>query len=167
MPIGKARFRISEYNERRKADVRGKERNIRMVSLSLTSMVDMFAVLVIFLLTNSDSVTQWVDLGHGIDLPKASYMSPPPKRGATLQISKEGVFAEQTPVVTVADLLKGPELNPTLKTFLNGRKLAAEDQNVYLNLVGDAGVPFGAIRKIIATAHDSGFNKLNLAIQPK
>ena len=86
---------------------------------------------------------------------------------ARLLRALEGVFAEQTPVVTVADLLKGPELNPTLKTFLNGRKLAAEDQNVYLNLVGDAGVPFGAIRKIIATAHDSGFNKLNLAIQPK
>jgi len=83
-----------------------------------------------------------------------------------LQISKEGVFSDETPVVSVADIMKGPELNPVLKTFLGQRKLAAEDENVYLNLVGDAAVPFGAIRKIIATAHDSGFNKLNLAIQP-
>lgn len=167
MPIGKARFRISDYNERRKAHVRGEERNIRMVSLSLTSMVDMFAVLVIFLLTNSDSVTQWVDLGHGIELPKAAFASPPPKRGATLQVNAQGVFADQKPVVTVEEILKGPELNPTLKAFLGQRKLAAEDQNVYLNLLGDKAVPFGAIRKIIATAHDAGFNKLNLAIQPK
>ena len=47
MPITKARLKISDYNEQRKANLRGREGRIRMVSLSLTSMVDMFAILVI------------------------------------------------------------------------------------------------------------------------
>ena len=166
MPIGKARLRVSEYNEKRKASVAGQERNVRMVSLSLTSMVDMFAILVIFLLTNSDGGTQWVDLGHGINLPKSSYNAPPPAKGATVQISPEGVFADTTTIMPSPDVLSGPEINPVFKTWLAGQKSPAE-QDFYFNIVSDEHVAFGIIRKLISTAYEVGYTKVNLAIQPK
>src|SRR2546423_699487 len=114
MPISKARFRISEYNEKRKKDVRGKERSIRQVSLSLTSMVDMFAILVIFLLTNTDTVSQWVDVGHGIQLPKAKFNAPPP-RGPALQISKDGVFADSKNIITVDAVMAAGDTVPAVQ----------------------------------------------------
>src|SRR5687768_6613873 len=110
MPLKRARLRINEYNTKRKSRLATTEKRVRNVSLSLTSMVDMFAIMVIFLLTNASSVSQWLEVGHGIDLPKTKFSDPPPK-GATVQISKEAVFVDQKELVKTALVLKGTGLD--------------------------------------------------------
>src|ERR1700722_632705 len=94
MPLHRARLRISDYAEKRKSRSKHQERRIRMVSLSLTSMVDMFAILVIFLLVNTSTVSQWIQVSHNIELPKAKFVDAP-KKAATIQISNEGIFVEE------------------------------------------------------------------------
>ena len=37
----------------------------------------------------------------------------------------------------------------------------------FVNIVADAHVPFGAVRRVIATAQDVGYANVNLAVQPK
>lgn len=169
MPISKARFRISEYNEKRKKDVRGKERSIRQVSLSLTSMVDMFAILVIFLLTNSDAVSQ-IDLGHGIELPKAKYSAPPP-RGPSLQVATDSVYADNKAIISIDAIVHGGETIPAVQDYLAAQLPKAKDakdpREGYLNIVAHSKVPFGAVRKIIGTAQAAGYSSVNLAVQPK
>lgn len=165
MPITKARFRISEYNERRKRDVKNKEKRIRAVSLSLTSMVDMFAILVIFLLTNQDSVTQWVDVGHGIELPKAKFSGAPPKSG-TIQIARDGVFGDAK-LASLDDVVKGPDVVDAVKTWLVALDGKNGGKKGYLNIVAHEKIPFGAVRKVVATAQAAGFTNVNLAVQPK
>ena len=165
MPISKARFRISDYNARRKADVQKNERRIRVVSLSLTSMVDMFAILVIFLLTSQDSVSQMVDLGHGIQLPKAKFNSPPPRAG-TVQIGEEGVFADGKPLIKMDELLKGGDRVAPVTTWLEALKAKKSEKAGYLNLVAHTKIPFGAVRRVVATAQAAGFSHLNLAVEP-
>ena len=161
MPLKRARLRISDYNDNRKARLKSQERRVRMVSLSLTSMVDMFAILVIFLLVNSSTVSQWIEVSHGIVLPKAGNTEAP-KRSATLQISKEGLFSDNVLIASAQDVFQGNAFLVPLKRWLS-KETKGEG---YINLVAHEKVPFGLVRKVIGACQDSGFGKINLAVQP-
>jgi biopolymer transport protein TolR len=161
MPLKKARFRISDYNEKQKNRTRREERKIQMVSLSLTSMVDMFAILVIFLLTNSASVSQWIEIGHDIQLPRAKASDVPPK-GATIQISHEAVFGDEQRLVTHQQLLGGGATSPVIRGWLSHQR-----KDGYVNIVAHKDVPFGVIRRVISSCQEAGFQNVNLAVQPK
>ncbi len=162
MPLKKARLRISDYSEKRKSRIRQSERRIVMVSLSLTSMVDMFAILVIFLLTNSSTVSQWIEVGHNIELPKAKASDPPPK-AATLQIAKDVVYGDRTALDSVSKVLHGPPTVESVRRWLG--KQSKKDG--YINIVADQKTPYGVVKRIIATCQESGFKNVNLAVQPR
>lgn len=160
MPITKARLKISDYNKNRKSKLRTTERRVRMVSLSLTSMVDMFAILVIFLLANSSEFQNWVELGHGIELPKAK-ASDTPAKAATLQLAADTIYADDKAIITVAQASRN-QLGP-LKTWLS----ALDKKNGYINIVAHQKLPFGVIKRIVGACQDSGFRNVNLAVHPK
>jgi biopolymer transport protein ExbD len=162
MPLSKARLRISDYKANRSNKNEEKNKKVMAVSLSLTSMVDMFAILVIFLLVNNSSVPEWVDLGHDIKLPKAR-TSDEAKRATTISISATQVFADEKPVVDVSQINHGAIIVPALQKWLQGIK----DKNGRINVVGDEKVPYSAVRRVIATAQAAGFNNVNLAVFPK
>jgi len=162
MPITEARLRISEYNDRRKANVRRQESRIRMISLSLTSMVDMFAILVIFLLANSSTVSQWIEVSHDIQLPQAR-KTEPPVLAATLQISRTAIFGGDKNIITVSQAQQTTGMIPAVKTWLAKNAKKGE----YVNIVAHHKIPFGVIRRVIATCQESGYKNVNLAVQPK
>jgi biopolymer transport protein ExbD len=150
MPIGKARLKITDYNEQRKKTLKGRERKIRQISLSLTSMVDMFAILVIFLLTSSGTVSEWMQLSHDIKLPAAKYAEAP-RKATTLQISLKGMLADGAPL----------EL-PQLADWLKQNRSTQE----FINVVGDERVAYGTIQKVVATCRTAGYSQVNLATTP-
>lgn len=161
MPLHRARLRISDYTEKRKSRLKHQERRIRMVSLSLTSMVDMFAILVIFLLVNTSTVSQWIEVSHNIELPRAG-MVDPPKQAPAIQISDEGIFGNEKLLVSAKDSLRGvAEFNP-VKQFLG----KFDKREGFVNIVAHTKVPFGVVRKVVNICQDSGFGKVNLAVQP-
>ncbi len=157
MPVTRARLRISDYRENRKNRIKHDERRIRSVSLSLTSMVDMFAILVIFLLSSTSTVSQWVEVGHGIDLPHAKFAEPPP-RAATLQVSRKGIFSEEKQIASI-DRPDG------IRGWLS--KVPNPKGKSYVNLVADKQLTFGVIKKVIAICQELGFKNVNLVVQPK
>lgn len=132
---------------------------MRMVSLSLTSMVDMFAILVIFLLASSSSTTEWIKLSHGVDLPKAKSSYIPPK-AAAIQVARDMIYADEKVLLSVASASQSME---PLRKWL----AKIEKRSGYINLVAHQKTPYGLIKKIIAACQDAGFNNVNLAIQPK
>ncbi len=161
MPISKARLKISDYNKNRKMRLKNQERKIRMVSLSLTSMVDMFAILVIFLLTNNNTVTQWIELGHSINLPKAKY-SEPSKQAASIQVAKDAVYVDEKKVLTIT---QAQQSTNALRPILSSRGVKAKS-SAYINIVADQKTPFGIIKKVVMTCRESGFENVNLAVEP-
>jgi biopolymer transport protein ExbD len=162
MPITKARLKISDYSEQRKKKLKNQERKIQMASLSLTSMVDMFAILVIFLLTNTSTVSRWIEVGHGIQLPKAKYSDPPP-RAATLQISKDAIFGDAKQLIGLKEAMQAQGSIESVRSWL-AKQLKKEG---YVNIVAHDRVPFGAVKRVIATCQEAGFKNVNLAVQPK
>jgi len=162
MPLKRARSRIGQYNKARKKSSDDKTKKVMAVSLSLTSMVDMFAILVIFLLANNGQVKDWVQVEHNIRLPQAK-ASDEAKQATTLQIAKEGIFADGKQIADTMKVSKGPLVIGPLKNYLASLKI----KDGYINLVGDENVPFGAMRRIITTCQDAGFPNVNLAVMPK
>jgi biopolymer transport protein TolR len=162
MPLRRARLRISDYTERRKSRLKHQERRIRMVSLSLTSMVDMFAILVIFLLVNSSTVSQWIQVSHNIELPKAKLVEPP-KKAATIQISQDGVFGDEDLLVSKTAFRTGAGDIPKIKEYLS----QFDNKEGFINIVAHTKVPFGIVKRVITTCQTAGFHNVNLAVQPR
>jgi biopolymer transport protein ExbD len=163
MPIQKARFKISDYNEKRKLRLGKHDRRMRMVSLSLTSMVDMFAILVIFLLSSSSTVSQWIEVAHNIDLPKAK-ATDIPQKVATLQISSEAIFGDERRLISVREVLAGGPTVHAVREWLSHQKKSKEG---YVNIVADQKVPYPVIKKLITSCQEAGFSNVNLAVQPR
>ncbi|OFZ78504.1 MAG: hypothetical protein A2583_05450 [Bdellovibrionales bacterium RIFOXYD1_FULL_53_11] len=162
MPLTKARLKISDYNESRKNRIKHDERRIRMVSLSLTSMVDMFAIMVIFLLANSSTVAQWIEVGHSIQLPKAK-STDTPVRAATVQVSSQGVFLG---LKRISDLGKPESWDATAEKIKTALTRHAK-KGAYVNIVAHHTLPFGLMKRVVAACQDAGFKNVNLAVQPK
>jgi len=162
MPLKRARLRISDYNKTRKSRLEKQERRIRSVSLSLTSMVDMFAILVIFLLSNPTSVSQWIELAHKIELPKAKF-SDTPKEAASISIARDEIYVDRDRVASIAEAQSG--------NLVSGVKAALaklpKSKDGYVNVVADTKVNFGVIRRIIYTCEAAGYPNVNLAVSPK
>ncbi|MGE4232988.1 MAG: ExbD/TolR family protein [Bacteriovoracia bacterium] len=163
MPLKRARLKISDYNDSRKRKLRDSERKVRAASLSLTSMVDMFAILVIFLLTNNSSVTKWLEMHHAMELPQTKFSESPKKRSALIEVAREGVFADKNRLATISQVQSGGATITALKNWLS-----KQDKNDgYVSVMADKKVAFGVIKKIISTCEVSGFKNVNLAVQPK
>ena len=168
MPLKVARFRISDYNENRKRQLKKQERRIQMVSLSLTSMVDMFAILVIFLLTNTSTVSQWVEVAHKIEVPRArtaAYESPP--KAATIQVSIDTIYANQEKLVTLNQAMGGGAYIEPMRKYLNAQKQDSSMKPGYVNVVAHEKIPFSVMKKIMATAQVAGYANVNLVVQPQ
>jgi len=163
MALSKARLRISDYKADRKGKGDEKNKKVMAVSLSLTSMVDMFAILVIFLLTSASGVQEWVQLDHGIKLPTAK-SSDQAKKATTISIAKDQIFGDKDALVDIRKITSGPIIVQPLRRWLLSLKDRKEG---YINVVGDESVPYGAVRRVIATCQEAGFNNVNLAVFPK
>jgi biopolymer transport protein ExbD len=131
-----------------------------MVSLSLTSMVDMFAILVIFLLTTATTVSKWIEVSHHIELPKAKLVDPPQK-AATIEISKDGIFGDDT-LLVAPNAMAAPDMG-AIKKWLS----QYDKKDGFVNIVAHTKIAFGVVRKVVLTCQDSGFGKVNLAVQPR
>ncbi len=167
MPLQRARLKISQLSTTRKSKAHDKNKKVAAVSLALTSMVDMFAILVIFLLTNNQNLEEWVKLEHNIQLPHAKSVDEP-KKAVTLQISADAVYGEgaggtEKQIVQVSQVTKGPLIIEALKTFL----ISLKDKEGYVNVVADSTVAYGAIRRIVSTCQVAGFKNVNLAVFPR
>ncbi len=168
MPVHKARLKISQYSRFRKHKDEEAKHKMKEASLSLTSMVDMFAILVIFLIANNDN-NQWLQVRGDVDLPVASYYDMPPQ-GATLQISEKAVFGNDgKEVVPLAGIATGPDVVEAVVTWLRAQHKEGEELNEksFVNIVGHTKVPYGVIRRIVTSCQVAGFANVNLATQPK
>lgn len=162
MPLIKARRRISDYNKNRKNKAHETHKKVMAVSLSLTSMVDMFAILVIFLLVNQSHVEEWVKVEHDIKLPKAK-ASDQAKKATTVSLTVDKLFGEDTNLADVASISKGPLIVAPLRKWLS----TISGKEGAVTVVSDEKVPFSAVRRVIATCQEAGFKNVNLAVFPK
>ena len=144
-----------------------------LTRMNLTSLMDVFTILVFFLLVNSAS-TEVLETPKQITLP-ASVVEQKPSETVVIFISPLEVTVQGETVVTVADILamKGQNVPPI------GERLAQVSQSIIglrtqqvaesqaITILADRSVPFRVVKKVMSTCTGQGYGRISLAVLQK
>ena len=154
--------------------VRGKK--VGYASLMLTSLVDMFTIIVIFLLMNFSANGEVLYMSKDIKLPDA-YHGAQLERAPVISVSNEAVTFDGRQVANTSDLYKGDLLNvPALEDALRDERRRYEQihQNEpdrpfrgLVNVQADRRIPFRVIKRVMFACNQSGFGNINFAALAK
>ena len=103
------------FRPRRGNKALGSKRNIVAV-LQLTAMVDMFTVLVVFLLQNYASTNQILPMAEKIVLPEATAVKELTP-SLVVELSKEQLTFNELPVARFSDVVRSPKVEPIAALF--------------------------------------------------
>jgi biopolymer transport protein ExbD len=141
--------------------------------MNLTSLMDVFTILVFFLLVNS-ATTEVLETPKKITLP-ASVVEEKPRETVVIFISRNEVTVQGETVALVEDILAAGTQNIlpiAVKLAEMGDKViglttqtVAESKEV--TILADKSVPFNVIKKVMSTATGQGYERISLAVLQK
>ena len=141
--------------------------------MNLTSLMDVFTILVFFLLVNSGSV-ELVEAPKNVQLPEG-LIETKPRETVVINVSAEDVMVQGTVVALVSEILEGKEGSTDmiidrlveLKENVVGPSTLAIAATQEVTILADKSVPFVVIRKIMSTCTDGGYENVSLAVIQK
>ena len=149
-------------------------RNTKKVSgLNLTSLMDVFTILVFFLLFHS-SGSEVVEAPKQIKLPD-SVVETKPRETVVIMVSPEMVVVQGKGVIRTSELLEPgnetvTEITERLEQ-LERNIIGISTQTVVaskeVTILADKTIPFRALKKIMSTCTGSGYGKISLAVIQK
>lgn len=146
------------------------KRHKAQATLSLTSLMDIFTILVFFLLVNSDNPAKLPPV-DAIQLP-VSLAESAPKQNLVVMVTKTDVLVQDVKVASIAEVL-GTEtaLIPALAEELKYRsaKSAAplNEQGLperEVTILSDKDTSYKALRKVMATLSDNDYSKISFGV---
>ncbi len=149
------------------------DRGKKGVALNLVALMDIFTILVFFLLVNSSDV-ETLPNAKDIQLPQ-SIAETKAKESVVILISEEDILVQGSPVAKVADVmkLKGNDI-PQLRQALmsqNDRVLRRETQDDIadreVTIMGDKDIPYRLLKKVMATCTMADYGQISLAVLQK
>ena len=154
--------------------IRRMERSRKKVSgLNLTSLMDVFTILVFFLLANSSS-SEVLSTPKQITLPE-SVVEAKPRETVVIMVSPETVLVQGEAVINTPDLLETTDENIPAIT----QKLELLERNVIgintqatvaskeVTILADKSIPFRVLKKIMTSCTGSGYGRISLAVIQK
>ncbi len=138
--------------------------------LNLVSLMDIFTILVFFLLVNSSDV-EILQNNDAIKLPE-SVAEKRPENTLVVMVSKDDIVIGGRPIVTVAKAMAGktPEISELEKElkYLASRKPftdpAAAEKGRDVTIMGDADIPYTLLKKIMTTCAKNEYRNISLAV---
>lgn len=174
----------------RKNKILSKRKGKREVAavLSLTAMVDMFTVLVVFLLQNYNVTGQVIYIPKEVTLPKAEKIKEL-KPAVVVTISNKEILLDKTPMITYSELSAQSDwmiqplftaltkalqeakveyeknLQKRIKDVVVGNK-DKEDPNEWnkVTVQADKGIDFLTVKKVMYTVTEAGAGEINFAV---
>lgn len=148
-------------------------RNTRSSSLNLVSLMDIFTILVFFLLVNSSDV-ETLPNAKDLQLPE-SIAEEKAKETVVILIGEQDIIVQGLPVVKVADVMaldgnRIAELEQALKSQ-NDRVMRREAQDDIagreVTIMGDKDIPYRLLKKVMATCTGADYGQISLAVLQK
>lgn len=160
---------MMELSRRAKRMQRHHQRR-NMPTLNMISLMDIFTILVFFLLVNSTEVEE-LPTANQVNLP-TSIAEARTRTTPLLVVSPKDITSEDKRIMSVAAALNSEQklltpLLPVLKRQLEQLKLDAPDQALELTVMGDQTLPYKLIKRIMATGAEAGFERVALAVVQK
>ncbi len=141
--------------------------------LNLVSLMDVFTILVFFLLVNSADV-EVLPNAKDIQLPE-SIAEEKAQESVVILIGEHDIIVQGVAVAKVADVMKmkGNDI-PALRQALlsqNDRVLRKEAQEDIagreVTIMGDKDIPYRLLKKVMATCTESDYGQISLAVLQK
>ncbi len=149
-----------------------KERNKMSMDMNLVSLIDIFTILLFFLLSSAAGV-EVLTSSKAVNLP-ASSSDKLPKETLVIVVAGQDILVDGRKVTTVSEALavKGDEIAP-LKAELAlhaAKQVVREDnraQSRAVTIMGDRDIPYALLRKVMATAARADFSEVSFAVTKK
>jgi biopolymer transport protein ExbD len=145
----------------------------KVTSLNLTSLMDVFTILVFFLLFHSGN-------GEAVEAPKQiklpdSVVETKPRETVVILVSPEMVLVQGEAVAKTPDLLDDKEEQipgitdrlEQLKRNIIGISTKTAVQSKEVTILADKTIPFRILKKIMSTCTASGYGRISLAVIQK
>ncbi len=142
-------------------------------TVKLTSMMDMFTILLVFLLNSYSAEGEIITVAKDIKLPQSTAQKEP-KPTPIVMVTGQWLIFDGQPLVPVAEVLRSrrlliPELKRELeRTRKTTEQLAALNPKLRfrgeITIQGDREIPFGLLKKVMFTCGQVGYNNLLLAV---
>nr|WP_136250743.1 biopolymer transporter ExbD [Ningiella ruwaisensis] len=157
---------------RAKRMARHHKRNQGKSKLSLVSLMDIFTILVFFLMLNASDV-QVLQSSDRVTLPESSADSPA-KETLLLMVTKDQVLLQGKPLSQTQALLDNESTAVNaLKAELDyhsNRKVdlsEEEKQAQSITIMGDASTPYAVLKQIMQACAAQGYTNIALAVENK
>jgi biopolymer transport protein ExbD len=145
----------------------------RATKMNLTSLMDVFTILVFFLLVNSAN-TEVLETPKQITLPD-SVVEEKPRETVVVFVSSTEVTVQGEVVVSVADIIASDRQNilPIAErlALLSENVIGFRTRNVAesqeVTILADRGVPFTVVKRIMSTCTSQGYGRISLAVLQK
>jgi biopolymer transport protein ExbD len=145
----------------------------REVEMNIVSLIDIFAILVFYLLVNALAV-EILPSPTSLQLPKSA-VHQEPRQIPVIVISKNDILVDNVRVMGTADVagVTGRFI-PQLKEELLRKplmRIAGADANSVtrgdVNIMADKAIPYEVLKKVMATCTEARFAKISLAVIEK
>jgi len=146
---------------------------VKMPKMNLTSLMDVFTILVFFLLVNTGAV-EVMEAPKNMTLPEAR-VDAKPRETVVIFVSPDEVLVQGKSVALVADILDGESemVEPItsrlaeLRDNIVGPSTLAVAGSQEVTILADKSVPFLVIRKIMSACTGEGYENVSLAVIQK
>ncbi len=146
----------------------------KMPGLNLTSLMDVFTILVFFLLFNTGA-SEVVEAPKQIKLPDSVVEAKPRANTVVIMISHDIVLVQGEAVISTAELLsaKSDLIAPitarlkSLERSIIGSSTQEVAESREVTILADKTIPFSVLKKVMSTCTDSGYGKISLAVIQK
>ena len=147
-------------------------RHGRGMTLNLVSLMDIFTILVFFLLVNA-SDGEILPTHRSVELPE-SISEQHPRVTVTIIVNEDNILLHGQVIVSAANVMKEQgSYSKALQDALieqAGETLGTgidPEQRREATIMGDKEIPFRLLKKVMATCTQAGFNRISLAVLQK
>ncbi|RMD91985.1 MAG: biopolymer transporter ExbD [Calditrichaeota bacterium] len=143
--------------------------------LNLTSMMDMFTIILVFLLKTFVTEGQLIQPSETLTLPKSTIKTPP-ETALDLVVSKQVVMVNNKPILSYQEVHNTPQfVIPKLRDELlyhareakNMKELYGIPFSGKVTIQGDKSIPYRDLVKIMATCGASDYPNMRLVVYQK
>jgi len=152
---------------------RAERKQRKVAGINLVSLMDIFTILVFFLLVNSADV-ETLSSDDSVKLPE-SVSEEKPRETILIVVNDKDILVQGRKIADVSSVLASNEqIINLLKEELEhhadrGEQVATEEKAFVgaVTIMGDKKIPYRLLKKIMVTCAESNFGNISLAVQKK
>ncbi len=160
MKLGNRADRMKRHHRRGKS-----------VALNLVSLMDIFTILVFFLLVNSGEM-ETLPNAKDLQMPE-SIAEQKPRENVVVMITENDILVQGEVVATVAIVESSSRLvirplKAQLVRLADRRVVDSDDEDAgEVTIMGDKEIPYSLLKKVMATCTDANYSRISLAVIQK